>query len=51
MLMPGSADRARMEAIDPRRSENEVPIVRIEVYERLPETVQPLYHHWVEEPA
>ena len=51
VLQPGSADRARMEAIDPRCSENEVPLVRREVYDQLPEQVKPLYQHWLEEPA
>ena len=51
VLLPGSADRARMEAVDPRLRENEVPPVRREVYDRLPAAVKPLYEHWLEQPG
>ena len=46
VLMPGT--RARRTMVDePGLPENEIPPVRPDVYRRLPETVKPLYRHWV----
>jgi len=46
ILMPGSAERARMVA-ETGQTENEVAAVPPEVYAALPDEVQPLYRHWV----
>ena len=46
VLMPGSEERKRM-VEEPGLEENEVPPVPADIYERLPEDVQPLYRHWV----
>ena len=46
VLMPGSEERKRM-VEEPGLTENEVPPVPTDVYDRLPENVQPLYRHWV----
>ena len=46
VLMPGSDERKRM-VEEPGLADNEVPPVPAEVYEKLPENVQPLYRHWV----
>jgi len=46
VLMPGSEERKRM-VEEPGLTENEVPPVPVDVYNRLPENVQPLYRHWV----
>ena len=46
VLMPGT--RARRAMVDePGLPENEIPPVKPDVYDRLPETVKPLYRHWV----
>ena len=46
VLIPGSEERKRI-VEEPGLTENEVPPVPADVYERLPENVQPLYRHWV----
>ena len=46
VLMPGSEERSRM-VEEPGLTENEVPPVPADVYDRLPDNVQPLYRHWV----
>ncbi|MFN8488586.1 MAG: phytanoyl-CoA dioxygenase family protein [Caldilineaceae bacterium] len=47
VLRPGSRARARLQSLT-GQSENQVPPVPLAVFEELPETVQPLYAHWVE---
>jgi hypothetical protein len=46
VLMPGSAERAILEK-GTGKTDNEVPGLPREVFDRLPEAVQPLYGHWV----
>ena len=46
LLMPGSEERKRI-VEEGGRTENEMPPVPADVYERLPEKVKPLYRHWV----
>lgn len=47
VLRPESDERRRM-CDESGRSENCVPSIRRDVYERLPERIRPLYRHWVE---
>lgn len=47
VLRPGSDERKRM-CDEVGATDNVVPSIRRDVYERLPERVQPLYRHWVE---
>ena len=46
VLMPGTTARRTM-VDEPGLLENEIPPVKPDVYERLPESVKPLYRHWV----
>ena len=46
VLLPGSQERLRLQRETGLR-ENEVPPVPVEVYERLPAEVKPLFEHWV----
>ena len=47
ILKPGSPERALL-VDEPGRTENRVPPVRREIYERMPEKARPLFRHWVE---
>lgn len=47
VLRPGSDERQRM-VDEPGRTDNFVPCVTREVFERLPVNVKPLYRHWLE---
>ncbi len=47
VLRPDSDERKRM-CDEVGATDNVVPSIRAEVYERLPRQVQPLYRHWVE---
>ena len=47
VLRPESDDRRRM-CDEVGATDNVVPSIRADVYERLPDRVQPLYRHWVE---
>lgn len=47
VLRPGSPDRQRVLDANPGSTENEVPPVPRDVFRRLPESVQPLFQHWV----
>ena len=46
VLMAGSEERKRI-VEEPGLTENDMPPVPADVYDRLPENVQPLYRHWV----
>ncbi len=47
VLRPGSETRRQM-VDDPDLTDNQVPSVPCDVYDRLPRNVQPLYRHWIE---
>ncbi len=47
ILRPGSQTRQQM-VEDPGLTDNQVPSVPREVYDRLPHDVHPLYRHWIE---
>ena len=47
ILRPGSATRQQM-VDEPGLSDNQVPSLPRDVYDRLPQNVQPLYRHWIE---
>lgn len=49
VLRPESDERRRM-CDEAGATDNIVPSIRADVYERLPLPVQPLYRHWVERP-
>lgn len=46
-LRPGSPERQRILDVNPGLTENEVPEVPRDVFERLPDAVRPLFRHWV----
>lgn len=48
VLRPESNERKRM-CSESGRDDNIVPSIRRDVFDRLPERVQPLYQHWVEQ--
>jgi ectoine hydroxylase-related dioxygenase (phytanoyl-CoA dioxygenase family) len=48
ILKPGSLER-RMMVDEPGKSDNHVPPVKREVYDKIPEVAQPLFRHWLEE--
>lgn len=50
VLRPGSDDRSRI-VDEPDLTENLVPMVRRDVFERLPDAAKPLWRHWVERGA
>ncbi|GIT29861.1 MAG: hypothetical protein Ct9H300mP1_19070 [Planctomycetaceae bacterium] len=47
ILRPGSETRRQMVG-EPGLKDNQVPPVPRDVYDRLPQKVQPLYRHWIE---
>ena len=47
VLRPGSETRRQM-VDEPGLKDNQVPPVPRDVYDRLPQNVQPLYRHWIE---
>ncbi|MFP6766670.1 MAG: phytanoyl-CoA dioxygenase family protein [Planctomycetaceae bacterium] len=47
VLRPGSDTRQQM-VTEPELTDNQVPSVPRDVYDRLPQNVQPLYRHWIE---
>lgn len=47
ILKPGSPERVML-VDEPGRTENRVPSVRRDVFDRMPEEARPLFRHWVE---